>query len=103
MPVIQTSLFSVIKRFPDRQNIVKRLFRESENFQDVCEDYRKCSEALHHWDRSDSEESSVRRAEYSALLQELEAEILQCLTEPNELKGFAPIGLRPGGPTPRRE
>jgi hypothetical protein len=83
MPVIQTSLFSVIKRFPDRQNIVKRLFRESENFQDVCEDYRKCSEALHHWDRSDSEESSVRRAEYSALLQELEAEILQCLTEPN--------------------
>jgi hypothetical protein len=103
MPVIQTSLFSVIKRFPDRQNIVKRLFRESENFQDVCEDYRKCSEALHHWDRSDSEESSVRRAEYSALLQELEAEILQCLTEPNELKGFIPIGLRPGGPTPRRE
>lgn len=83
MPVIQTSLFSVIKRFPDRKDIVKRLFKESENFKAVCEDYQECAKALHHWDRSDSEEASVRRAEYSALLQELEAEILQCLTEPN--------------------
>jgi hypothetical protein len=83
MPVIQTSLFSVIKRFPDRKDIVKRLFKESENFKAVCEDYQECAKALHHWDRSGSEEASVRRAEYSALLQELEAEILQCLTEPN--------------------
>ena len=83
MPVIQTSLFSVIKRFPDRKDIVRRLFKESENFKAVCEDYRKCSKALHHWDRSDAEEAPLRRAEYSVLLQELEAEILQCLTEPN--------------------
>ena len=103
MPLIQTSLFSVIKRFPDRKDIVKRLFKESENFKAVCEDYQECAKALHYWDRSDSEESSVHRAEYSALLQELEAEILQCLTEPNELKGFAPIGLRPVGPTPWRK
>ena len=83
MPVIHTNMFLVIKRFPDRKDIIKRLFKESENFKAVCEDYRKCSEALHHWDRSDSEESSVRRAEYSDLLQELEAEILQRLTETN--------------------
>jgi hypothetical protein len=83
MAVIQTSLFSIIKRFPDRKDILKRLFKESENFKAVCEDYQKCSEALHHWDRSDSEESSVRRAEYSDLLQELESEILQRLNETN--------------------
>ena len=83
MPVIQTSLFFVIKRFPDRKDMVKRLFKESENFKAVCEDYQECAKALHHWDRSYSEEASLRKSEYSALLQELEAEILQCLTEPN--------------------
>ena len=83
MSVIQTSVFPVLKRFPDRKDTVKQLFKESENFKAVCEDYRKCSEALHHWDRSDSEEAPLRKSEYSALLQELEAEILQCLTEPN--------------------
>ena len=77
MPVIQTSLFSVIKHFPERKDIVKRLFKESENFKAVCEDYQECAKALHHWDRSDSEEASLRKSEYSALLQELEAEILQ--------------------------
>ena len=88
MPVIQTSIFAVFERFPDRKDNIKRLFKESENFKAVCEDYRKCSEALHHWDRSDSEVASVRRAEYSALLQELEAEILQCLTEPNQVSSL---------------
>jgi len=79
MPVIQTSIFTIFERFPDRKDIIRRLFKESENFKAVCEDYRKCSEALHHWDRSDSEEAPLRRAEYSALLKELEAELLQCL------------------------
>ncbi|MEA3435224.1 MAG: hypothetical protein U9R43_02085 [Thermodesulfobacteriota bacterium] len=81
MPVIQTSLFSVIKRFPDRKDIVRRLFKESENFKAVCEDYRKCSEALHHWNESASDEAPVRREEYAALLRDLEAEILQSLDE----------------------
>jgi hypothetical protein len=83
MPVIQTSVFTVLKRFPDRKDTVKRLFKESENFKAVCEDYQECAKALYHWDRSDSEEAPLRKSEYSALLQELEAEILQCLTEPN--------------------
>ena len=81
MPVIQTSVFPVLKRFPDRNDTVKQLFKESETFQSVCEDYRKCAEALRHWNESASDEAPERREEYAALLRDLEAEILQSLDE----------------------
>ncbi len=81
MSVIQTSLFSVITRFPDRKDEVIRLFRESESFQTVCDDYRRCVEALEYWNQSDSEEAPIRRDEYAALLVDLEAEILEHLSE----------------------
>ena len=81
MPVIQTSVFTVVKRFPSRKDTVKQLFKENETFQSVCEDYRRCAEALHHWNQSASDEAPVRREEYAALLQDLEAEILQNLNE----------------------
>ena len=81
MPLIQTSVFAVLKQFPDRKDTVKQLFRESESFQSVCEDYRRCAAALRRWSDSASEEAPARREEYAALLQDLEAEILQCLDE----------------------
>ena len=81
MSVIQTSLFTVLKQFPDRKDNIKRLFRESEIFQNVCEDYRRCAAALRHWNESTSDEAPVRREEYAGLLQDLEAEILQNLNE----------------------
>jgi len=81
MSVIQTSVFTVVKQFPDRGDTVKRLFRESETFQSMCEDYRRCAEALHHWNQSASEEAPARREEYAALLRDLETEILQDLNK----------------------
>jgi|GEM_PF-466076 len=81
MPVIQTSVFTVVKRFPSRKDTVKQLFKENETFQSVCEDYRRCAAALRRWSDSASEEAPARREEYAALLQDLEAEILQCLDE----------------------
>ena len=81
MPVIQTSVFTVVKRFPDRNDTVKQLFKKSETFQSVCDDYRRCAEALRHWNESASEEAPARREEYAALLRDLEAEILQNLNE----------------------
>ena len=83
MKVIRTGLFSVLKRFPEHKDNAKRLFRESESFQTMCEDYLKCFKALDHWNQSEEEIATIRCAEYSALLQELEAEILQRLTETN--------------------
>jgi hypothetical protein len=81
MTVIETSVFSVAKRFPDRTDAVKRLFKKSETFQTLCEDYRKCAEALRHWNESASEEATARREEYAVLLHDLEGEILQSLDE----------------------
>ena len=47
----------------------------------LCEDYRVGKEALGHWRVSDSEEAPARSSEYRALLQELEAEIMQNVNE----------------------
>ena len=81
MKVIRTGLFSVLKRFPERQDNAKRLFKESESFQTMCEDYLKCVKALDHWNQSEIDIAPLRRAEYTALMQELEEEIFQKLNE----------------------
>ena len=80
MSIIRTSLFAVIKRFPHRKAALRQLFKENDSFQTLCEDYWKCAEALRHWNQSASEEAVVRREEYAELLQDLEAEILENLT-----------------------
>jgi hypothetical protein len=81
MTVIHANLFSVSEKFPDRKKTIIRLFRQSEPFQTVCEDYQSCAAALRHWEKSDSEEALSRREEYAALLRDLEGEILQFLDE----------------------
>ena len=83
MKVIQTGLFSVLKRFPEHKDNVKRLFKESESFQTMCEDYLKCIKALDHWNQSEKNIATFRRNEYSGIIQELEKEILLKLTELN--------------------
>ena len=81
MPVVRTSLPIVLSRFPDHEDKIKRLFRKNETFRSLCEDYRQCSEALHYWSLSSSEEAPVRREEYEMLIQDLSEEILQTLRE----------------------
>jgi len=81
MSVVQTSVFTVLERFPDRGETVKRLFRESEIFQDVCDDYRRCAKALRYWTESEHIDASKRRREYLGLLNDLGAEIKQSLDE----------------------
>jgi hypothetical protein len=75
--VVQTGLFSVLKRFPKHKDNAKRLFKESESFQTMCEDYLKCVKALDHWNQSGMDIAPLRREEYSVLMQELEEEILE--------------------------
>ena len=81
MPVIQTSIFTVIERFPDHKDSIKLLYRESKTFQTICDDYRQCAEALKRWNQLSSEEAHAREKEYAELLQDLEAEILHNLEE----------------------
>jgi hypothetical protein len=81
MTVIQPSLFSIFKRFPERKETIKVLFKNNESFKTLCEDYRRCAEALHHWNQSLDEDAPARTREYEALLRELEEEILQNVNE----------------------
>ena len=81
MVVIESNLFCVVKRFPDHRDSILKFFRENHNFQVICDDYRRCSEALKRWNQSASEEAAARRKEYADILQELELEILQILND----------------------
>ena len=81
MQIIETSIFNVLKRFSDRKDSIKALFRKSETFQTLCEDYRQCAVALKRWDASLAEEALERKVEYSELMKELEDEILKNLNE----------------------
>ena len=81
MPLIQSGIFSIVERFPDLRPKAIRLYKESEAFQTVCEDYLKCREALRHWNRSTSKEAPSMKEEYKALLRDLENEILLNLSE----------------------
>jgi hypothetical protein len=87
MTVIKSSVFNVLEKFPDRSGDIKRLFKENREFQTVCEDYRQCAEALQYWNQSDEKDAPARRQEYSALAQELAAEILQHLNESIACRG----------------
>ena len=81
MPVVQTSLSTVLTRFPDHKETIKRLFKEKETFQSLCEDYRRCAKALKYWNQSVTEEAPGRREEYEMLIRDLADEILQNLKE----------------------
>ena len=81
MTVIQLSLFSILERFPERMEEIKALFKNNESFKMLCEDYRRCAEALQHWNQSLDEDAPARVREYEALLWELEEEILQNVSE----------------------
>lgn len=69
------SLAIIKLRFAGREPAVERLHRECESFRGLCRDYLACAAALARWQESSSQEAPSRAQEYSALLNELEAEI----------------------------
>ena len=81
MPISYTGLPVVLSKFPEHQETIKRLFKQNETFQTLCEDYRQCSEALKYWNQSASEEAPARREDYGTLLRDLAEEILQNVNE----------------------
>ena len=81
MTIIKSSVFHILEKFPDRAGDIKRLYKKNQEFQTICEDYRQCAEALHHWNQSNQKEAATRRQEYEQLLQELGDEIWLYLNE----------------------
>ena len=81
MSVIKPNIFSVVRRFPRREQAIKGLFRTSDSFRTLCEDYHLCAQALERWNAIETEVSQARAAEYSALMEGLEAELIQVLDQ----------------------
>jgi hypothetical protein len=79
--IIKSGVLRVLETFPDRAGEIKRLYKESQDFQTVCADYRQCAEALQHWNQSDAKEAPTRKREYEQLLKELMDEIYLYLNE----------------------
>jgi hypothetical protein len=82
MNVIHSNLFYVVNRFPDRKNTILQFYRKNQNFQVICDDYRRCIQALKQWNEFSNDKALARREEYADLLIELELEIMQYLDEP---------------------
>jgi hypothetical protein len=65
-------LAAVMKRFPDHEFLVRRLYASETEFEMLCEDYSLAVCALSRW-----KGNMIRAEEYSQLIGELEAEILE--------------------------
>jgi hypothetical protein len=61
--------------FAGRDDVIERVFDESQAFRDLCHDYRKCVAALRRWKRLEAASTPARAQEYTELLLELDREI----------------------------
>ena len=77
---MHVSLNRVIERFPNVRERAQVQFGRDVDFQDLCEQYRECCDAL---DRLESRDDSATplRNEYAALRLRLESELLRYLEE----------------------
>ena len=76
MSALPSSVFLVIKKFPEHKGVIQRLCKGNDEFLTLCNDYRMCQEALAYWKISESDQAPLRVNEYQSLLKELENEIL---------------------------
>jgi hypothetical protein len=81
MTVIYPDLYLMLERFPKHKESLRLLYRDSESFRLICQEYRKCLEAVRYWASIENPEALDRHREYKMLLQELELEIVNSLTE----------------------
>jgi hypothetical protein len=78
MPAVSRS---VVARFPEHELAIERLFRRSEAFRSMCEDYALGLEALRRWQFDAASKRGTAIVELRHSLEELEAEILSALHE----------------------
>lgn len=72
---------TVIKRFPDYETGIRKLFVTSDFFRSICEDYAECVKVLENMDSADQMKRKGYREEYVGLLQDLEKELLDKLSK----------------------
>ena len=74
------TLQKVLNRFPEHASLIKELYKDSDSFRGLCEDYAECSEVINRLDYSEHMIQTEYREEYEALLQDLENELIYVLT-----------------------
>ena len=77
MTVIPMHLRKAMKCFSEYRETVEKLCSESESFTTLMEDYAECAQAVERWSASSLPDAHRRQEEYTALLQDLEAEIAE--------------------------
>ncbi|WP_172329604.1 hypothetical protein [Mangrovicoccus sp. HB161399] len=71
-------IVSILARFPDRELDIRRRCATDQGFRGICSDYEEATQALRRW--QDIAGAGCRQAaDYAALLEELEREILALL------------------------
>ena len=63
-------------RFPNHKELITELFKESESFRSLCEDYYDCKRMLDESITINNKSSDTRK-EYQILLNEIEDELLE--------------------------
>lgn len=66
-------------RFPNHKELITELFKESESFRSLCEDYYDCKRMLDESITINNKSSDTRK-EYQILLNEIEDELLERIT-----------------------
>ncbi|NUB12523.1 hypothetical protein GAY28_07250 [Azospirillum brasilense] len=77
---------SIIERLPQRELDIRRRYGRDAQFRTVCADHEEATAAFRHW-RSLAEQAGRKAEEYTGILQELEAEVLNRLGRPPPPQG----------------
>lgn len=67
--------------YPGRETLIDRGFEKDPAFLELCEDYRRCSDALENLRRPDGQPNAERVREYEELLAELILELDGCVEQ----------------------
>lgn len=76
-----TSLKKVLEKFPEYRLLIEELYRESDSFRSLCEDFTECLEIIRNIDYSECIIRAGYKQEYETLLQELEEELFAKLSK----------------------
>jgi hypothetical protein len=76
---VEAALGCVIGRFPHRESEIDDLYRSSQQFRSLCEDYYECLKSLSRWTRETSTVATVYQGDYRELLVDLETDIARYL------------------------
>ena len=74
MTLSRTAAPSVLERFPDHSHLIVQLYREDEDFRELCDHFAECRDVLSNLYTS-TDADPKRIEEYQTLTNELEQEI----------------------------